>query len=50
MTKLAEEGTVSSLLGLFAEHPALTENLAQFGPLQITREENSVSGPSGREF
>ena len=36
-----EEDTLTSLLALFAEHPALAENLAQFGPLQITREDNT---------
>jgi len=36
-----EEDTLTSLLALFAEHPALAENLAQFGPLQITREDST---------
>ena len=34
------DSTLPSLLALFAEHPALEGNLAQFGALRITREEN----------
>ena len=36
-----DEATLKSLQELFAEHPALADNLAQFGPLQITRAENA---------